>query len=267
MLLNFESSFLFSRQLLYIEIWKLCIIGIEKHDPTQQLQKVRKDIMTDQSLLYAKAHKKEFVDQVIDGKNIAEYKTAVFMAGSPGAGKTEVATTLAGLSENICMIDADEFRRRFPDYNGLNSSEFQKGSSWLVDHVFTFLLKKGYSFILDGTFAIGKAEQNIERALKRDYLVTIYYIYQDPYVAWEFTRKREKAEGRFVPKERFINAYFKSRENIIKVKGKFDDLVEVNVIFKDYQNDITEIIENVQELDLVLPRSYTKKELEVNLHD
>ncbi len=37
------------------------------------------------------------------------------MAGTPGAGKTEVATSLLELSEDICRIDADVFRAKFQD--------------------------------------------------------------------------------------------------------------------------------------------------------
>ena len=104
--------------------------------------------MDDASLLYAKAHKQNFVKRIVADKIMVPDKVAIFMAGSPGAGKTEVATALAELSDNLCIIDADEFRSQFPDYNGLNSSDFQKGASWLVDHAFTHLLKEGHLFFL-----------------------------------------------------------------------------------------------------------------------
>ncbi|MFT8392339.1 MAG: zeta toxin family protein [Sporolactobacillus sp.] len=60
--------------------------------------------------------------------------------------------------------------------------------------------------------------------------VTLYYVYQDPIIAWQFTKAREDKEGRVVPKERFINAYFKSRENIKEVKETFGDKVELNIV-------------------------------------
>ena len=65
------------------------------------------------------------------------------------------------------MIDADKFRVLFPGYVGNNSDEFQRGSSLLVDATLDLVLKKGYSFILDATFATSKVKQNIERALKK----------------------------------------------------------------------------------------------------
>ena len=64
----------------------------------------------DDSLQYAKENKKEIISSVIDGKEKEEEKTAIFMAGSPGAGKTEAAQTLTVLNSNLCVIDADKFR-------------------------------------------------------------------------------------------------------------------------------------------------------------
>jgi predicted ABC-type ATPase len=164
-------------------------------------------------------------------------------------------------------IDADVFRSKFPGYDGSNSNDFQRGAARLVDITLDHVLKSGYSFILDGTFALERAQQNIERALKRGYDVTVYYIYQDPYIAWEFTRAREIVEGRFVPKERFINSYFKARENIIRAKEKFDKEIEVNIVFKDYQNNIYGIIKNEINIKSALPNEYTREELEDKLND
>jgi len=190
------------------------------------------------------------------------------VAESPGAGKMEVATTLSEiLGDNLSIIDADVFRETFPGYNGSNSSDFQRGASWLVDHTFSSLIKKDYSFILDGTFAIGRASQNIERVLKHDYAVTIYFVYQDPQVAWRFTKIREAKQGRFVPKGRFINAYIKAYENVIAVKNKFDNQVIVNVVFKDFENAISDIATNVTNIALIVPDTYTKEQLEDLLDD
>lgn len=139
---------------------------------------------------------------------------------------------------------------------------FQKGSAWLVDHVFTFLLKKGYSFILDGTLSISKSYQNIERAVNRGYAVQVFYVHQDPTVAWGFTKKREKIEGRVVPREQFINAYLMSRRNIVKIKKDFGEKIELNIVFKNYQNKVAEVSYDTQSPELILPESYKREELE-----
>lgn len=221
----------------------------------------------DYSLQYAKENKKVLISSITDGKEKEEEKTAIFMAGSPGAGKTEAAQTLTALNSNLCVIDADKFRELFPGYVGNNSDEFQRGSALLVDAALDLVLKKGYSFILDGTFATYKVNQNIERALKKNYNVLIYYVYQDSFIAWDFTKKREEVEGRFVPKERFINAFFQSRKNLMRVKKQFQEKVTINILVKDFQNTISDFLMDIDNVELALPISYTKERLEEELHD
>ncbi|WP_424685032.1 zeta toxin family protein [Enterococcus sp.] len=221
----------------------------------------------DYSLQYAKENKKVLISSITDGKEKEEEKTAIFMAGSPGAGKTEAAQTLTALNSNLCVIDADKFRELFPGYVGNNSDEFQRGSALLVDAALDLVLKKGYSFILDGTFATFKVNQNIERALKKNYNVLVYYVYQDPFIAWDFTKKREEVEGRFVPKERFINTFFQSRKNLMRVKKQFQEKVTINILVKDFQNTISDFLMDIDNVELALPISYTKERLEEELHD
>ncbi|EAC9345406.1 zeta toxin family protein, partial [Listeria monocytogenes] len=45
-------------------------------------------MVNDISLIYAKQNKKRLITSVIDGKQVETDKTAIFMAGSPGSGKT-----------------------------------------------------------------------------------------------------------------------------------------------------------------------------------
>jgi predicted ABC-type ATPase len=214
---------------------------------------------------YAKKNRDKFYHQVINGKNVSKNKIAIFMAGSPGAGKTEVATELISFYQNICLIDADNFREGFPEYNGKNSHEFQSGASWLVGDVFRRVTNQGYSFLLDGTFALESASKNIKQVLKHSYEVNIYFIYQNPFIAWDFVKLREDKEGRNVPKETFINAYFMSRNNVIKVKKKFGELININILFKDFKGEISEIHEDTDNPQLILPELYTTEFLKENL--
>lgn len=131
------------------------------------------------------------------------------MAGSPGAGKSELAITLSENYENMGIIDVDYFRMQFPDYNGNNSSLFQKAASWLVEQAFKYVVENKYSFILDATFAVPGIEKKINSVLKKGYEISIYYVYQEPNVAWGFTKTREEIEGRVVPKSTFINAFIR----------------------------------------------------------
>lgn len=221
---------------------------------------------SDKYFEYAKVNLDRFIKDTIKDKEPDFVKDAVFMAGSPGAGKTEVASGLAENYDNHVIIDADIFREQFPDYNGTNSKLFQKASSWLVEQTFKYVLEKGYSFILDATFAILSAERNIIRSLKKGYHVTIFYVYQEPEIAWDFTKAREDVEGRNVPKTIFIDAFFKSRENIIKVKDRHPEVL-LHTIVKDYQNNISEVHYGADNINLVLPIHYTTEDLEEMLDD
>lgn len=91
------------------------------------------------------------------------------------------------------------------------------------------------------------------------------YVYQK--TAWVFSKKREEVEGRFVPKERFINAFFQSRKNLMRVKKQFQEKVIINILVKDSQNTISDFLMDIDNVELVLPISYTKERLEGELHD
>ena len=129
---------------------------------------------------------------------------SIFMAGSPGAGKTELSKVLVKLftkdkpSIKIVRIDADEIKKILPQYKGYNSDDVQGASALGVEKLFDWVLKKGQNVIVDGTFSdFEKSRNNIERCLRRDRVVGILYLYQDPLIAWSFTKKREKMEGRY----------------------------------------------------------------------
>lgn len=217
-------------------------------------------------LEYAKKHKDNFIADIIKDKKKLEDKTAVFMAGSPGAGKSEVASSISSIYPDYVVIDADYFRSKFPDYNGSNSSEFQKAASWLVEQSFKYMVENEYSFILDATFALISSNNNIKRVIKNNFKPLIFYVYQKPLIAWDFTKKREKVEGRVVPKQTFINAFFKSRENIIKAKTKYPE-VELNIVLKDFNNNIADVHFDAENLELVIAQEYSREELEEKIND
>ena len=91
---------------------------------------------------YAKKHKKEIAKRLTDPKRFIPEKTpvSVFMAGSPGAGKTEAAIELlASIAKKdgveILYIDPDELRHLLPGYTGDNSWLFQGAVSILVEKI------------------------------------------------------------------------------------------------------------------------------------
>jgi predicted ABC-type ATPase len=186
--------------------------------------------VTDEEL---KAAAREFAKK--NGKEIARRLTdlavfpgedepvSVFMAGSPGAGKTEASKELLKkLGDGVLRIDPDDLRELFPGYNGGNSSLFQGGVSLLVEKIQDRALNQRQSFLLDGTLAsYPVAEKNIERSLKKGRLVQILYVYQEPQFAWQFVQARENKEGRNIPPEQFAKQYFEAREVVETLKKKF----------------------------------------------
>ena len=220
------------------------------------------DPLARQAIEYVKANKAIFIDAVCGKATKTKQPMAVFMAGTPGAGKTEVAKSVMEFFDiEPCRIDADDFRALIPGYTGTNSDIVQPAASLAVDKVLDKVLDKKYSFILDGTFAIGKSVMNIKRALRRGFEVQIYFVHQEPKEAWEFTKIRERAEGRKVPLDTFVDAYFNSRLNVATVKQQFGDKVLLHVISKSYNANKETVYSNVDDLEKILPALYNKDKL------
>jgi len=171
------------------------------------------------------------------------------MAGSPGAGKTEFSKRLIEIMTPIPIvrIDADEIKESIPQYNGQNSDLVQGAASIMVDNLNYYTLKHKQNSIMDGTFAnYAIARRNIENCLKKNRSIGVFYIYQDPIIAWDFTRKRKKLEGRYVPKEAFIDAFFKAKENVQSIKEEFGDKIELNLVIKNSNNEDEDIKSNIK---------------------
>ena len=195
-----------------------------------------------------------------------ENPISLFMAGSPGAGKTEYSKALIKIVKSsvnpIVRIDADEIRKMIPQYNGANSDIVQSAASIGVHKLYNYVLKNKLNAMIDGTFAKFEiVHRNIERSLSRNRSVGIYYIYQDPLVAWEFTKKREKLEGRKVPKGAFVESFFNAKENVIKIKSIFKDKVKVYLVIKNYSNNIERFYPKVDCVDKYLKDNYNEESL------
>ncbi len=191
-----------------------------------------------------------------------ENPISLFMAGSSGAGKTEYSKRfIERFDSNIVRIDADEIREIIPQYNGANSDVVQGAASIAVDILYNYSLKNKYNLLLDGTFAkFNIAYRNIERSINKNRKVAIYYIYQDPLVAWKFTKKREKLEGRKVPREVFIESFLNAKKNVIKIKSIFKDKIKIYLVIKDYSNNIKESYLDVY-IDSYLKIKYSERKL------
>ena len=220
-----------------------------------------------EAFTFIKSHKKELIRRFA---NPGIYKSvsvpiSLFMAGSPGAGKTEVSKSLIKRFQDIPVrIDADEIRKMCPEYKGSNAHVFQKAATKGVHILFDHSLDHKLNLILDGTFAYDKAQDNVKRSLEHKRTVELWFVYQDPLKAWEVTKAREAEEFRHVSKEVFIKAFFEARRNIVNVKNIFDKDVQLNLLIKDYDKHEEDLKLSIRadELDGHIRNGYTESELE-----
>ena len=214
---------------------------------------------------FARRNRKRIAEEITDSEKIPPnvVPVSIFMAGSPGAGKTEFSKSFIDLAEAggrlpLLRIDADELRQLLPGYTGNNSHLFQQSISRLIEEIHNFVLRQKQSFILDGTLGnYDKAVVNITRSLKRERSVFIFYVYQRPEVAWKFTQAREAVEGRNIPKSAFIEKFLAARENVQKLTKEFGGRIRIMLITKNFETNIVESFVNIhpgdQRIDSYLP--------------
>lgn len=103
-------------------------------DLTEQEETIQRE-----ALEFAKKNKKVIAKQFTDPQKFPpeEDPVSVFMAGSPGAGKTESSIELLKKFSGtpIIRIDPDELRSEFKEYTGQNAWLFQGAVSVLVDRI------------------------------------------------------------------------------------------------------------------------------------
>lgn len=230
--------------------------------------------ISDDARQYVKDHKKQLCEKFAN-LNIfppVENPSSYFMAGSPGAGKTEYSKSLIELlhekepERKIVRIDADEIRDWLPHYDHKNAIDVQGAAALGVEKLLDCVLHNGQDFILDATMAdYEKSYKNIHRSLQKKRKVAIIYIYQDPLVAWSFTKKREVLEGRRVPKETFIKAFFAAKTNAIKLKNDFGKDVQLWLIIKNFEQGVEKTHFNIDNIDSYIKISYTPQDLEERL--
>ncbi len=191
---------------------------------------------------------------------------SVFMAGSPGAGKTEASKALLknieGLDSKTVRIDPDDLRELFEEYSGDNSVLFHPAISILVDKIHDRVLKNEQNFLLDGTLSnYSIAKSNIERSLKRGRYVQILYVYQEPALAWEFVKIRELVDGRRILPEHFIEQYFQARKVVNQLKSDFGKEIVVTVLLKNLDGSDKVYKANVDNIDHHIPEKYSENDL------
>ena len=120
---------------------------------------------------WVKGHQKELVHKLAGRYGSASrIPLSIFMAGSPGAGKTEFSKNFIQQFENhekyIVRIDPDEIREMLPQHTPGKAHLFQTAVGIGVEKVHDHALRTKKSFLLDGTFArFDKAHDNVRRSV------------------------------------------------------------------------------------------------------
>lgn len=219
-----------------------------------------------EALDFAKAQKKAIAKRLTDPTIYLpeENPVSVFMAGSPGAGKTEASIELIErIGTPVIRIDPDELRKECPGYNGENAWLFQGAVSVLVEKIHDIALAEGQSFLLDGTLSRYEiARRNIDRSLKKNRAVQILYVYQEPQLAWEFVKAREAAEGRRIRPDSFVEQYFAAREVVNRLKSELGNQIDVDLLLKNNDNSQRMYRAGVDKIDHHIPEKYSRSDVE-----
>ena len=212
---------------------------------------------------WARKHRKEIISRIVSKFDVDNEKEplALFGAGIPGAGKTEFFNRLVGKDDNFVRIDLDEIVKEFPGYSPERYYEYRKAASLILDELFRYCRRNKLNFVLDGTFAHERTMENIEKALKT-HQVGIFFLRQDPLKAWQLTRDREIVTKRGVSRDGFIYACLKIPDNIRNVLKKHGHDLTIVAIKRRNDNVGFDVIRDRREIDHILHKKYTKKELE-----
>ena len=227
-------------------------------------------LMRDEAIYFARSNKKAIARRRTDKLLYPPEQdpVSVFMAGSPGAGKTEASIALVNLFADtaILRIDPDELRSEFTDYAGGNAWVFQSGVSIFVEKILDCAFDQRQSFVLDGTLSnIDVARRNVERSLGRGRFVQILYVYQNPLLAWEFVKAREEAEGRRIRPEHFVDQYFAARDVVNALKLEYGGNVHVDLLLKHIDNSGRLYKAGVDKIDYHIPERHTRADLMAQL--
>jgi len=231
----------------------------------------------DAAIEFARVHKRERCKALTDPAIFLPESdpVCVFMAGSPGAGKTESSKELISTMEaktsppcRVLRIDPDDLRSEFPDYNGTNSWLFQGAVSIWVGRMLDLALEQNQSFLLDGTLSnFEQARQNVKRCLRRQRTVQILYVYQDPLLAWKFVQAREAQEGRHIPPEHFIKQYFAAREVVNALKVEFGTNIALDLLLKPNDSSPKLYRAGIDKIDYHVPEKYDIPQLQRLLNE
>ena len=216
---------------------------------------------------WARKNKKLFANRVVTAAGVQPHDepAAFFMAGLPGAGKTEFTESLiSDLKLKAVRIDMDEIATQIDGYQPQEAHAFREAATDVLNAVFDRATHRRVDFIMDGTFRSSKAINNLRRCAEKGYHIKLFYVHQEPLPAWEFTVTREKVEKRHIDKAGFIDSYFEIFDNLKAIEENNIPNLTLDFVVKDKTNKIGRWHENIQisEIDELIGEHYNRGYLE-----
>jgi predicted ABC-type ATPase len=185
-----------------------------------------------------RANQDRVVHSFFDDNKPKENRVAFFMAGVPGAGKTEFTErTILEASPDLVSVEHDKLVEYIDGYTPETYYNYRKAGSVLVTRVFDECLKNGYAFVFDGTLSHENGIRNIRKCLQKKYKVIVIYLVQDAVKAWELTQARETVKKRSIEREGFIETCNKINANLTNIFNELKDHKDFSFWLIDKQGE------------------------------
>jgi predicted kinase len=163
--------------------------------------------------IFAVGERRELAPEAMRGQ-------AVFLLGSPAAGKTTYALKHHLRHSAFVHVDADAWKERHPDYDPRRPWLVHEWSREMARRQLAEVIASGGSFVRDGTGTdLYLMEQEISRAHDAGYRTYLIYVYVPLNVALDRAAKRE----RLVPQDVVIGKHREASQNFERLRGIVDD--------------------------------------------
>ena len=192
------------------------------------------------------------INEITEGPHDPYRNKAIFLAGSPGAGKTFIARKLAGTFQGLKQVNMDNWFKRLMTKKNLSwkmppeeepEREIQRQrSKELVAKQQQTYADSGLGLLIDSTGRIYGTIEKIKQELEdTGYETTMIFVNTD----LETALRRNKTRERTLPNELIHKNYAVIEQNLGKFQRLFNDIHIINNS-DDEQDTMPEQIEQVE---------------------
>lgn len=219
--------------------------------------------LSENIIAWTKSHKALITNHIITEHNYisSPQPTAIFMAGLPGAGKTEFLNRIKISDTDFVNIDLDQLVENISEYSPKNYYLYRNAANLLVESLLDKVINKHLNFALDGTFAHNQALKNIKRALDHNFHVHIFFIYISAQQAWHNVKMRETLTHRPIDRKGFASTSRNLIPILQKALEEYQDHPRFNmtIIYKrPHSFPAYSYISDISEIDKLLKQIYNE---------